>query len=844
MAAAGAHKVPCDIVELSSDEDEPNLLLPKGKEKGTEVYSPSPIPHIATDESKAAKGIGSTSTTLANLHNLPEDVFTFGSSPKLPSATSDEHRPQTLLAPPSIPPARAPSNRSSSTTDDDTPMRQAAKRRKLNSLLSSESAVAGEIVPHRSLSQAAPVLGSESKSTPEDREQYKRSARLKILQTALGFSDDDLSNFEVAVGGPENLLETLEEARAQKVREESESLFCSPGNDRYEGSERHRESRQPVGYNSKCRDLYDMPARTEGSSENILSRENIGKLSKVKGEEPKRQPLQEKSFNILSGLSDPLSPPSVKRRKSNQAGEAWRASLAKGLGEVEEGEYMPRPQPTILDLSEYFDDDLDDPLPPLQVSADLDESTARSRLPFEPSSREVVDGLNHIGNVASFGSKGKSTAALGKRRVSIVSLTSDPIVATSPRKLANAGKTNIWDLNAANVDQSTNFAHLQDEEDKKQGYMTQTEVLDHDVLNDVSIFGAGESEKDRSHLSESTTQLLARISAKSKARPRHRVLSESGDVKDDAKAIPRRSSISRTASLQSMNAEPISGSQSKTRKPPASKRSRLTSVEREEREQEKERVRALKAEERTKNKEGKKEQQRIEKEKRDWEKQVAKDLAEANKARTDRKVTTPEMIVDLPQSIEDTSVYTQVKPFLSDLNVHSTTYTSPVPDVVKFRRKVTARWSDTVGHWEPIPQTIESEKHILCLLSGKDFAKLATLDNGLENHVAKVRKEFPDSLPIYLIEGIEALLRKSRNSKNRAFVDSVRNGLSGVPGSQAQQRRNAAKAEEIVDADVIEDGLLQLQLIHKMQVHHTNASVETARWIAVFTQHVSTIPYK
>ena len=829
MAAADVQRSRCDIVELSSDDDEPTAPHSKGKERGKEAHGSSRLPNAAP------RRVASMPTSSTSLQNLPEDVFTFGVSSSLPQSTSDRHRPQTFLPPPSSTAHPRP-DRSLSIADEDTLMRQAAKRRKLNNLLSDVGSIAGETMPHKSSSQPAPPLSSEPRSEPRD---YEKSARLKTLQAALGFSDDDLSNFEVAVGGSDNLLESLEETRAQKVQEESSSLFCSPGNYRRHGDQREQEGRQSLEQDLSCKSTHNALQRIEGGFANSVSSKSASKASEMKGQRSARRPLQERSLNILSDLSDPVSPQPTKRRKISQTGEAWRDSVAKGLGEVKEGEYMPRPQPTILDLSAYFDDDLGDSLLPLQASNPICESAVSRRLSPKSSSKEPTGGMSR--SPANSGGKIKSTTALGKIRVSVVSLDSDPI-ATSPRKPTNIYKTrnrSIWDLNID--DQLDESRDLRDNEGEDN--TTKAEAPNRDVFRDVSEFCAQESEKSQPRLSESTVQLLARISAKSKAKPRHRIASGSGNIKTDAKAVPTRSDISRTTSLQSLNTEPINGSQSKSKNPSAPKRSRLTSVEREEQEQEKERKRLCKVEERAKGKAEKEEQKRVEKEKRAREKQVAADLAEANKARTDRKVTTPEMIVDLPLSMVGTSVYTQTAPFLTDLKVQSTTYSSPVPDIIKFRRKVTARWSNDLGHWEPVPQIIESENHIICLLAGKDFAKMVALNNGLENHVAKIRREYPGSQIVYLVEGIEVLLRKSRNSKNRAFVDDVRTKLSDIQGSQGQ-RRKPSNADEIVDADVIEDGLLELQLYHKVQVHHTSASVETAKWIAVFTQHISTIPYK
>ena len=271
------------------------------------------------------------------------------------------------------------------------------------------------------------------------------------------------------------------------------------------------------------------------------------------------------------------------------------------------------------------------------------------------------------------------------------------------------------------------------------------------------------------------------------------------------------------------------------------RRTRLTSSEKFAREREKAQEKARKIKE----KEDEKERKQLQKEEKAREKQIAADLAEVNKARTDKKITTPEMIVDLPISIEETTLDTQTRAFLDHLHVQTTTYHSPVPNVIQWRRKVDCTFNEGKGHWVPVSESIEKEKNIACLLSAKDFVSLATSNStgrdgqNLENHVIQLKRHFPDSFPIYLIEGLDAWMRKNKSSRNRAYQKAV---LSQA-GVQVTSKRKKP-AEEIVDEDIIEDALLQLQVVHGCLIHHTIATVQTAEWIAIFTQHISQIPYR
>lgn len=250
------------------------------------------------------------------------------------------------------------------------------------------------------------------------------------------------------------------------------------------------------------------------------------------------------------------------------------------------------------------------------------------------------------------------------------------------------------------------------------------------------------------------------------------------------------------------------------------------------------------------------------KEQRRREKEKADALAEVNKVRTDKKVSTPEMIVDLPSSMNP-SIRLQVEALLEDLNVRHYPYNSPVNNVVKWRRKVRARFNEDEGYWEPIPvQRIEPEKHAMVLMPAAEFVELALGANGsdLEAHVLQMQRHYEGDQLVYMIEGLTPWMRKNRNVRNRQFQSAVRNAGADAdadaaaaaanappPSSQAPQgrRRKDPKPPPVyIDEDQVEDALLQLQVAHGVIIHHTAAPIETAQWVATFTQHISTIPYR
>lgn len=237
-------------------------------------------------------------------------------------------------------------------------------------------------------------------------------------------------------------------------------------------------------------------------------------------------------------------------------------------------------------------------------------------------------------------------------------------------------------------------------------------------------------------------------------------------------------------------------------------------------------------------KEAEQERKRQDKEAKLREKERNAALAEVNKIRTDKKVSTPEMIVDLPRSLNAT-VKTQVETLLEPLEVHYTAWDSPVENVIKWRRKVKSAFNEDMGHWEPIPQRVDNENHILVLNTAEAFVRLAQEDK-LDEHIGAIRRHFPKHELVYLLEGMTPWMRKNRTIRNRQFTSGVRSNESTTTAS----RRRNARTQEYVEEDVVEDAMLQLQVVHDLLVHHTAVPLETAQWIAIFTQHISTIPYK
>ncbi|KAK4692234.1 crossover junction endonuclease EME1, partial [Lecanoromycetidae sp. Uapishka_2] len=403
----------------------------------------------------------------------------------------------------------------------------------------------------------------------------------------------------------------------------------------------------------------------------------------------------------------------------------------------------------------------------------------------------------------------------------------------------------------------------------------ESQVLDeHDPIVFTSSLGTGQAERLSLHGNESDDSLpdnlLSITQRHTKAAP---ALSERTAALLEVLSLPAshpkpatarqrsRDKASAETQISSEGCEDHVGGPSKSLKVVV-RNTKLTEEEKVAKARGKEQERAVKAREKDNAKAAIKEQRASEKEKdqekkrqlkeeKAREKRIAADLAEVNKVKLDKKDSTPEMIVDLPATIEGQSVGSQIREFVKNLGVDATLYQSPIPNVIKWRRKMKARWNAEMNHWEPTDRMeIHEEKHVMVLVSAKEFVALAMAqyqNNDLETHVAMLKSAYADCIPIYMVEGLHIWLRKNKTAENRAYQARVLDQAQAAEDlslSQPAASKRKKSAPEVVDEDLIEDALLRLQVMHGCLVHHTNTSVETAEWVANFTQHISTIPYR
>ena len=370
------------------------------------------------------------------------------------------------------------------------------------------------------------------------------------------------------------------------------------------------------------------------------------------------------------------------------------------------------------------------------------------------------------------------------------------------------------------------------------------EESDDDLPDD--IFSLGNSNLG-SRLSDKTISFLAKIKTNQTSRPK----GNRGVGKTQAaRSISKTTSVSIEATQDTIDSD---DEHQAIQQPPskATRKPKLTEEEKVVKAQEKQAAKEIRLAQKAKEKEVEKERRRIEREEKAREKQRIADLAEVNKAKTDKKETCMEMIVDLPISIEGARVDDQIKEFLKNQQIAATSYQSPVPNVIRWRRKVDSYFDEERGHRVAMPKEIRDEKHALCLVWAKEFVELATADpsqhesDTLEGHIRKLKTSYAGCTVIYIIEGIDAWMRKNKNARNRAYQAAVLKQADESGTTSSSQHNSRRKQPDApIDEDMIEDALLRLQIIEECLVHHTATPFESAQWVVNFTQHISQIPYK
>ncbi|EMR10553.1 hypothetical protein PNEG_01259 [Pneumocystis murina B123] len=218
------------------------------------------------------------------------------------------------------------------------------------------------------------------------------------------------------------------------------------------------------------------------------------------------------------------------------------------------------------------------------------------------------------------------------------------------------------------------------------------------------------------------------------------------------------------------------------------------------------------------------------------EKKRISTLKSVNKLKTSKKECIKEMIVNVDTNILSSSMGPILSGLLENASCEYTEWSSPIPNLIFWKRKVIAEYDENLGYFVPVPETIRSEKFILVYIKASELLKLES-DSCVDELVKRLTDEFPDLKIIFMIESIDTLFKKIKNDRNRRYVDAMRTTI------ETKNSENIFIPSEEIE-EKIENILLRLQLIHNVFIVNTSSVENSAEWIFILTGDISTIPYK
>ncbi|PKY37327.1 hypothetical protein RhiirA4_493476, partial [Rhizophagus irregularis] len=247
-----------------------------------------------------------------------------------------------------------------------------------------------------------------------------------------------------------------------------------------------------------------------------------------------------------------------------------------------------------------------------------------------------------------------------------------------------------------------------------------------------------------------------------------------------------------------------------------------------------------------------KEQQKLErkrqKEEREAEKKRLKQIQEVNKIKGNKLEICRELIVDVSNDLSSKSLvdYLRDNPKYNYMTIN--TFQHDIPNIIKWRRKVTAEWDDELCAFMPIPEKIQDESFVLIYFDVSEFIKLIKDDNLSEN-INRLRETFINKKLVILIEGYENYCRKRKTQINRNFTDAVRLGIEDhdvedMETTRVPTKKKKKNYEQEPDLEEVEEKFLWLQIIAKCLIIHTKDFEDTVETIGILSTDIATIPYK
>jgi len=125
-------------------------------------------------------------------------------------------------------------------------------------------------------------------------------------------------------------------------------------------------------------------------------------------------------------------------------------------------------------------------------------------------------------------------------------------------------------------------------------------------------------------------------------------------------------------------------------------------------------------------------------------------------------------------------------------------------------------------------------------MSADEYA-IDVRNDQLSSKLGIVKTTFPFCKIFYVIEGLNSYFQRKRTAENRDFRQGVI-GLSGGDGKDGILK--SGKLNNETEKDILEEGLVWLQMQGGMFVLHAKSYSETAEWIGLITREIAVLPYQ
>lgn len=271
-----------------------------------------------------------------------------------------------------------------------------------------------------------------------------------------------------------------------------------------------------------------------------------------------------------------------------------------------------------------------------------------------------------------------------------------------------------------------------------------------------------------------------------------------------------------------------------------------------------------------KQKDAEREAKRAKREAARKEKEHLKALEAANKNKASKASAVKEMVVDMDPVLYDTKLGEDIRSQLGELEVETnkmndenSPFASAVQEpkegginTVTFRRKVTAEYDPEEDIYRPIELKVKEENCVIIIITGERFAEIVNEGHTVRGtHLDNINKAFQGKQVIYVIENLQAILRRSANETNREVTMRVRELMGGEEGEPPESSQGTTTARRAtsnrstgggikVDEQTVEEFLMDLQFTHSFKVVQTASKLETTEWIVDLVQEISSAPYK